>query len=130
MVKDYTNIAETAQRLVDKYGRSITLKRHSETPADASKPWEGPDKSSPAAEVTTKGVFVSPGEGAKLGLAVESDDLLQRSEQIAIVAPGPSETEDLATFDELEDTEIWRVVKANKLQPAGTAILYFIGVRR
>lgn len=133
MAIDYIALQATANRLVDENGRSITLEKLNKTPADNSKPWEGPadPRVSVQATVTTDGVFVDPGSASKLGIMVDGSDLLKRSEQIVIVAPGSTVTQDLSTFDEIVDESVrWKIIGAQKLKPGSTTLMYILGVRR
>ena len=126
----YTELATKAEALITKFGRSITIEKFDTTPADASKPWRGPvdPRASLDATVATDGVFVEPSEASKLGMSVDVNDLLQRSEQIVIV----STSTDLNGFNELVDTDTtrWKILGFEHLKPGTVSLLYFIGVAR
>lgn len=127
---DYTKLAATASRLVTNAGRTITLVQFNSTPAEASKPWRGATtpRTDPDATLEVSGVFVEPSSAVRLGMSTEISDLLKRSTQIIIVAA----TADLSGYQEIidSDTKRWKIVGMEKLQPADTTLLYFIGVAR
>ena len=56
----YTEMAAVAQELIDENGRNVTAIRWKQTPAEATKPWEGPDdpRGTPDATDTVKACFV------------------------------------------------------------------------
>jgi hypothetical protein len=134
MAIDYVAIANSTKALIDSIGRTVTLVKHDRTPADAAKPWNGPadPRLTPAASVDVKAVFVEPRATDKLGVSIKDNDLFKGATEIALVGPGSSETNDFGTFDELreDDGQYYRITGIEKLRPAGTTLLYFIGVAR
>ena len=134
MAKDYTNIATTAKRLVDKFGRSVTFRRLDRTTLDdAAKPWRGTatPRTTLDATVTAIAVIVPPSSASRLGLTTRDNELIKRSEQIMIVALGATSTDDLSTFDEvLDGTQLWKITTVETLKPGDTTLLYFVGVKR
>ncbi|MCK5131701.1 MAG: hypothetical protein KAR40_06060 [Candidatus Sabulitectum sp.] len=130
MAIDYVKLAATALRLIAAAGREITVIKFNQTPADAGKPWEGPSdpQTVPDATSTVKGVFVSPAGAPALGLQAISEDLLKITVEIAIVHAGSF---DLAEADEIIDGGVHKTISfVDKLKPADTTLLYFIGVAR
>lgn len=131
MAFDYTEVLATAQELTEEFGRAITVQRLGTTPADASKPWRGQaDPASPVAEeVVLHGVAVPPDSLIRLGLEVQSSELVQRSKLIFISAPDALTT-DISDFNHLVDSDgsSYRIVVIHALQPGETKLLYFIGV--
>lgn len=133
MAFDYGPLATIASNLVTEFGRPVVLMKFDTTPADPLKPHEGPadPRGSGATTVTINAVFVEPLAADKLGISSSNSDLVQRSEQIMIIGPGTSLTEDLATFDEVIDGgQTWKIVATEKLQPATVVLAYFVGVAR
>lgn len=128
---DYVSLTATAQRLITKNGRSVTLLKFDSTPEEAAKPWNGPSnpRGTPDAELPIDAVFVEPSAAVKLGLSLETDDLVKRSEQIMIVSPGVAA--DLSTYNEvLDDSEYWKITGIQVLKPASSVVLGFVGVAR
>ncbi len=133
MAVDYVALANQALTLITDNGRSVTFRRLDRTPADPAMPWRGAadPRATPDASVAGPAVAVPPSGAAALGLRVEDSELVKRSEQIFIVALGATSTDDLTTFDEvLDGTELWKIVGVEKLRPAATTLLYFVGVAR
>lgn len=131
---DYVKLAETAKRLIEANGRTITFVREAETREDPLKPWDGPgsDIAAPPTEVPLYGVFVPPNTVRQfgvtaLGQGTEFNDVIAFSEQIAIVFP---ETHDLRTFTHIIDSERWGIIGLQVLKPADTQLLAFVAVRR
>lgn len=130
---DYEALAATARALVEANGRQVTLRKLATTPADASKPWRGAtNPASPAAaSATPYGVAVPPSSATSLGMSTQDNDLVKRSEQIFIITPVDGETADYSDMTELVDgSEPYRIIGVEKLRPANTTLLYFIGVAR
>lgn len=126
---DYTTIAETALTLIEGTGREITVIRFNQTPADTDYPWEGPadPRSSPDATTDVYATFVSPSQASELGMETVDADLLKRTSDIAIVAPGPTLTFDLSTANEVTDGDITKkILDVQKLKPGATTLLYFL----
>lgn len=128
---DYVRVAATAKRLIDANGRQISLIRPSTVPLDPLKPWKG---SVPGDEqLVINGVFVPPNTVRQFGISslgegTEFIDLIQFSEQIAIVHQGQVDVRDYTT---LRDNGVnWNILGIQVLRPAETYLLAFIGVRR
>jgi hypothetical protein len=132
MAKSYTANIATAQRLVTKFGRSVTLVEYDSTLADVAKPWDGPAdaRTAPDTALVLDAVFVQPGGSSEqLGIASFSEDLLSEMEQILIVSPGAAI--DLSTFHAvLDGTTYWKIVRTESLKPGPDLVLGFIGVKR
>lgn len=125
---DYTKLATTAKRLVEKAGKTITFVKLDETVSNTEKPWKNnSDNRTTADEKILSGVFVEPSSATKLGMSTETSDLLKRSSQIVIVAS----TDDLEDYNEIIDSNLrWKIQGIEKLKPADITLLYFIGVSR
>lgn len=133
MANNHAKLAETGKRLVAKHGREMTFNRRDRAPGDSAKPWNGPADVSedPAATADLAAISVEPSSAVKLGIATENSDMVKKSSEILIVAPGADFTEDLSTFDEVvDDNEIYRITAVEKLKPGDQTILYFVGVKR
>lgn len=127
---NYAKLAATAQRLIAKSGRIITLVEFNSTPADSDKPWRGAvdPRIDPDNTLETSGVFAPPSSAVHLGMSTEISDFLKKSTQIILVAT----TDDLKDYNEVIDTDgmRWKIKGMEKLRPANTTLLYFIGVAR
>lgn len=127
---DAVKLAATALRLLNDNGRSVTFIQHDTTPEIAAQPWDGPaaPRTTPASTLVLSAVFAHPRFVDRLGLTIEVDDLIRRSEQIMIVSQG---TNDLSIFQEvLDGTTYWKITGVEILRPGDTTLLGFVGVRR
>lgn len=118
---NYGPILAKAQALIDKFGGDIQLIKLADPPADDPKPWEGGDASAEVL-VPYRALLADPG---KLGLNVEVTDFLKKSRQVAVIAT----TDDLTAFHKLlEGGQRWKITGMQALRPAGTPILWYVGV--
>ena len=128
MTYDYAAKAETARRLIDKYGRSITLYQPSTTPIDATDKSKGVDPTV-APNTPTKGAFVNPSGYSSLGISKDRTALLENTSAIVLVAP-------VAGFDVGAVSRVsdgggdYLVEMVEKLQPGDTPVLYYIGLKK
>jgi hypothetical protein len=77
-VPNYPKLAEVAKKLIEKSGRTVTLRRLSETPADPTKPWR--NTNSTVVEMSMIAVMLD-------GQYVDgADDLVRRGMREAVVA--------------------------------------------
>jgi hypothetical protein len=127
---DYVRLAATASRLVAANGRALSFIRLEETPTDTAKPWRGADTPRAQADsvVLGSGVAVPPSSLQSLGLSVSDDHFLKRAEQILIAVAD----EDIENYDEVidEGSTVWKITGVEKLRPAETTILFYVGVTR
>ena len=133
MAKDYTSIADTALAMVKKYGRSMTITKFDQSAGDPAKPWEGASdpRGVGKTSLTIYAVAVSVTSAIQVGLVTKDDDMVKRSEQILIVAPGSVEQTDLGNFNIVSDGSVeWKVAGVDKMQPSNLILLYYIGVKR
>lgn len=130
---DFTQLAATAKALVDANGRDVTINRLDQAPDNPDKPWNGPTDpgSNPDATATVKGCFVSTDERVLGGITID-DDLLKRTKEVCLVAPGTvSPPFDLMTANEIVDGTVHKKVTfVQRLKPATVTLLYFMGVAR
>lgn len=128
---DYAKLQQTAIRLVEENGREVTFIEHSEVLPDPNKPWEGEadPRATPNSTSAQFAVFVDPASASRLGLSTSQPDLIKRSEQIMIVAPG---SEDLLKFQEVLDSDgtYWKILFLETLRPADLTLVSYVGVRR
>lgn len=124
-------LANRAADIIKANGREVTFVKLDNTPADADKPWRSAaDPRANATRVTVPAVFVA--SVSNLGFAVDFEELLKSSEQVAWVAPGAAFENDLSNFDEIidEDDSVWKITTAALLKPASISIMYMFGLNR
>lgn len=134
MAIDYNKLALKAQKLVTDAGRTVTLVRTNETPADTNQPWNGPP-AAPVGETTldVPGIQLLPNAVRVFGLsalgdAKEFQGLITFSELVYIIFQGEA---DLGTFTLVRDGGVdYQIEATQALKPANTTLLGFIGVRR
>lgn len=134
---DYTRLAGRARTLVAANGRLVDFVRLEQTPQDATQPWNGPedpDGVNATPQEVVVGVPVAavpPSNVNELGLTTLDQDLLKRSEIVYIVAPGLGVTANLETMNRIIDGGItYKIIFAEKLRPATTTLIYFMGAVR
>lgn len=108
----------TAQRVIRRYGRTMTLAKRSRTPLDALNPHRGPVLTETETEVTA--AFV---DGGNWGYSAdELGDMTRKGQKVALVA-GP--TEGLETYDRLVDgSSTYEIRSVKTLKPGDTVLLY------
>lgn len=123
---DYTALAATAKRLIDKNGRDITLTKRDRTPTDANKPWRG-GNAAPTSVGPIKGVLVP-------FTAEEIDgSLIRREDKKALVAANDDDSELLEQFDVLIDgdpADPWRILDVELINPGDVRVIYKFQVRK
>lgn len=122
MSKDWSKTLATATRLIENYGRPVTLGKLVKTPAVTDEPWRGaqaPPTLDPAAsKVGMKGV--ATGLLRSLG-----EDFIKGLDNVIVVAGDF----DAKAFDVVLDGESrWRIVKTETLAPGPTRLIHFLGV--
>jgi len=129
---DYVKLAATAERLVTKNGRTVTLVRTGEVPVDVDKPWLGNVAAGettlvvPAVQLLPNAVRIF-GLSA-LGEASRLSELISNSEIVYILFQGEV---DLKPFTFVRDGGIdYQIEATQSLKPANTTVLGFVGVRR
>lgn len=133
MAFNYTPLANSAKRLVTRFGRSVTIVKFAETPADVNKPWRGnlTPRETPLASATVDMAFVEPSSAEELGLNVQKFGFTDRQAQIAIMAPGPTDSTEYEHYDEVIDGTVrWKITEVEILKPGPVRMLYFFKVER
>lgn len=131
---DYVEIANIAKTAIDENGRPVTFLRFDQTPADVNQPWNGPadPRATPDASASVIGLFIQPVVAQTLGLTTVDQDLMKRTEEIVLVAPGAANPPfDLTTANELIDGGVnKKITFVETLRPNTITLLYFVGVAR
>lgn len=121
---DYTSLATTAKRLIEKNGRTVTITKMSQTPADPAKPHRARNSATDTSVTAT--AVVVPFDREQVdgsNVMVEDKMVLVAQESVAGV--------DLELFDRLTDgSDEYDIVKAEKVNPGATSVVYMIQIRR
>lgn len=130
MAKDYTKIAATAKRLVEKFGRTMTFIRLDRSVDDSTKPWRAnaDPRATPDASTDVIGVQIHPDSSRDLGSKILMPELISATEKIVLVA-ATSTVEDLTTYEEvLDDGVRYKINRFDVLEPGDTRLLYFFAI--
>lgn len=137
---DYVKMAAMAKRLIEKNGRACTFSRLGRDPADATKPWRGPNSATgathpPVAYTNVKAVIF--GEEFVVGqhtqpmfpeqFAQGKGGIVRTGYEYLLVADTsfPGGHVDITTIDAVNDgVRNYRVVKAAELMPGVTPLIY------
>lgn len=137
---NFTKLAETAQRLVEENGRSVTLFRKSRTPANASEPWRGPDLTTPdpAAGIGPVLVCFVPASGGGFGKVLFDEDptIRVKIDQVGLLAANsieeltpPFTAADVEQCDTLRDgAQVYKIKSVGHLKPATKSMLFVLGL--
>jgi hypothetical protein len=129
---DYAPIAAKVDAALIKYGREITLTKYSETPADATKPWNGRDPSGDTT-LTVNALQLLPNAVRIFGLSALGESsrlegMLNVLDYVYIAYIGTAEISD---FTYVTDGGVDYIIEATQeLKPEDVNLLAYIGVRR
>ena len=127
---DFVKLAKTAKRLIDKNGRTVTIRYQGSTPIDANEPWRGQAETTPI-DVTGKGVFVDPSPFTLGQEAVRDTSKVSAEKKVLLFAANSDGGTDLVRADTVVDgASEWRVTKADLLQPGDVRMIYKFEVER
>lgn len=127
MAVDWGRMRDTATRLINQYGRDVTI-INDVGPSDATKPL-GP--AGEPVELPIKGVFVRPSGYIKLGESFYMDPgMWPEAEKIALVVPSLTHNfEKFTRFRDADDSE-YKIFKVEALNPGPVPILLYLGLRQ
>jgi len=136
----HVRLAATAQRLIEKHGRDVTLYRQERTPGVAIKPWRGvPASVAPESVMGPIKVAVVPVSGSGFGhlIANKPGELTKEIAQMALLAADsiadlttvPAEL-DPRRYDTLVDgAHAYQIVSVGMLKPGDTILLYVLALQ-
>jgi hypothetical protein len=130
---NYTKLAATAKRLIEKNGAAVTLRRPPTEQAvlNASQPWRGND---PAAAANAGGQVEQAAKAVLLDwkLADGSADTTRRGMKRALVAANSVPGVDLADYTALVDPAgtVWKIDGVNPLAPGGITLLFELTLKK
>ncbi len=133
---DFRALADqAASTLASVPGRRVTFVRLSDAPSDPARPWRGSNDSRQAPVTSVQTAVFIPAQGSPaFGRRQETSELVKRTQQVALVAPGGQTTVDLSIFDEVVDTDgsRWKITYVETLEPGdkGVRVLYQVGLMR
>lgn len=132
------SLATTAQRLIQTYGRTITIVKTTETPADGAKPWRGPaalTTGSGSVRLSLFAVFEERSESelarALAGAMGGGRDIPRRGNARFLAAALDIVGLDPKEGDFIEDGTTaarWAITRVETVQPGADKILYIFEV--
>ena len=125
MTINYTQLAATAQRLIEASGRTFTINKLAKTPTDANKPWRGntDPRGTPDDTASVIGIVMDTISSRYLGVTIQREDGQQAEAMFLVVASQSAPTKDLKTFDEAIDSSdgsAYTIKSLNVLKPGDT----------
>ena len=107
----------TAQRLIGRFGRPVTLEQLGSSSGG---------EATVSQSLAVNAVFMDP---SSLGFEARSSELLRRAVQIAFVAPGADV--DLNAYQRLRDGDVtWAIEGVEVLRPGSQTVLGYLSVKR
>ena len=116
----YVSLRATAQRLIQKNGRTVIYTRKGTTIADVAKPWEGKSGDS---TLSLKAAFI------EFTLVSVRGNLVQAGDKRVLIA-----ADDLGIIPDTKDTILdknvtWNIVSVEAIDPSDAAIVYDFHMR-
>lgn len=131
MAKDWSSTVSLVNRLLTKFGRSITLLKDDRQPDNPAEEWEGPPEWDDATASTSdklddvKAVFVGVSESE---FADITDGLIRRGKDGFLIA---GDAGDLSGFNRVDDSgSLWSISRLTPLKPGDTVLLWGVEVER
>ena len=123
-------IVAFVQEAIATEGRPITFVKLNKVAPDPTKPHKFPaDPMTGATMQDGFACFVPLSSLSELGIKATKRDLLKTCDAVAIVSPITGV--DFATFDKIIDgTDVYTLSVVDKLQPGGTAFVWYIGAAK
>lgn len=116
----YSKLAATATRLIKKFGAPVTLPRET---GGSSDPVTGEETAGVDATVTTTGVMLN--YDAKL---IDGVNILASDRVLVLTNEQEITIDDTPIFG--SESDPWTIVGINEKSPVGTALVYFVQVRK
>lgn len=130
---DYAKLLATAKRLLQKNGKQITLSMLDDAAGATGKPWlavANPRDPNVVDSIQVYAVNVPLSAGASLG--IKADAIFELSKNIKsfyIAEPGTDTPDNFDQYQLLTDgSQELKIEFVEKLKPADTTLLYYIGV--
>ena len=122
---DFVRLANTAKRLIDENGRSITINRKSTVSSDPARPW-GSAVNTNIDTLTTIALESSAmGTGAGASKTYITQEVLRQDQKAFLINAIDRGARDLTQFDELIDSqENYSVERIDTFQPGSLILLY------
>lgn len=127
---DYSGLLSTAQNLISRFGRSVTLERASDAPADPARPWGPPATTGDdVISVDVTAVFLGTDRGSfgavTLGSGGGGQTNVEAKTSRVLIAQDATITIEIGPEWQINDgTRLWEIVSVEPIKPGGT-LIYF-----
>lgn len=129
---DYAKLLATAKRLLQKNGKQITLSMLDDAAGATGKPWlavTNPRDPDVVDSIQVYAINVPVSAGASMGIRTDSIELSKNIKSFYIAEPGTETPDNFDQYQLLTDgSQELKIAFIEKLKPADTALLYYIGV--
>ena len=130
---DYTKLLATVKRLLQKNGKQITLSMLDDADRTTGKPWlavTDPRDTDVVDSTQVYAINLPLSAGASLGIKADSVELSKNIESFYIAEPGADTPDNFDQYQLLTDAgQEFKIAFIQKLKPADTTLLYYIGVQ-
>ena len=130
---DSVKLAATAKRLIEANGREVTMYKRNRTPSNVAQPWRGPAAAPTTSDgdtLTPKIAFVPSGGGGLGIMTMTSAELEKSFDQIGLLASDSVTGKNIEDFDTIvDDAKVWKIQLVEELKPAGTSLIYALGLK-
>jgi hypothetical protein len=126
---NYAKMALTANRLIAKFGRPVTLVQFNKNLVQPDKPWRAQyiSRQDPIIEKTMPMVFVDGG----LGTSVDKQEFADSTELAGIAAQPTGDETDYRRCDEIVDGSTrYKIKDVQVLHPGPTKLIYIFKIER
>ena len=135
MTYDYSRAVRLADRLITRFGRSVSLIKPTVTLAQPSRPWKGPivDEDFPETIDEFKAVVTTPNQVrifqlSALGDASTFENLVRFSERLYILFPGEAIVPEYTHV--LDEGVRYGITGTQVLRPGSLNVVAYLGARR
>lgn len=122
---NYASMQAAATRLIEKYGKTLTIKQHQNTPTNPSQPWRGSGANTYAQTITCFGVIIPNDQ-------IDDKEDMPRGDATCYVSATsfssgtPPTLQDMVQFTTLVDNEgyNWHIHGTKIINPGTVRVLY------
>ena len=134
MAFDYSGLLAVADTLIVDFGRPMTLRRNSRTPADAGKPWAVvSDSATDIQSIAATGVFLSPKRSAfdavTAGVGVGLSNVEQKTARVLVQALATLPEEMGREWKVDDGSRTFEVLSSKPIKPGDTLLYYDLEVK-
>ena len=129
---DYAKLLATVKRLLKRNGKQITLSMLDDAAGATGKPWlavANPRDPDVVDSIQVYAINLPVSAGASMGIRTDSIELSKNIKSFYIAEPGTDTPDNFDQYQLLTDgSQELKIAFIEKLKPANTTLLYYIGV--